>query len=170
MKSLVWLRNDLRIDDNPALRQACIETDEVHCIYIYSSEQMKLHNQANCKIEFIISNLIDLNLNLKKYNIPLTIIDSQGFNDNPKKILDIVKERSISNVYWNNMFGADESDRDKKVKDLLDKENIKNRSFNDQVVFAPGTIRTKEEKPYSVFTPFKRRWIENFNLNFLDIY
>ena len=169
MKSLVWLRNDLRMDDNPALRQACIEAEEVHCIFIYSSEQMKLHNQANCKIEFIISNLIDLNQNLKKHNIPLTIIDSQGFNDNPKKILDIVKERSISNVYWNNMFGADESDRDKKVKDLLDKENIKNKSFNDQVVFEPGTIRTKEEKPYSVFTPFKRRWIENFNLDFLDI-
>ena len=87
MKGLVWLRNDLRIDDNPALRQACIDANEVHCIYIYSSEQMKLHNQANCKIEFIVSNLIDLNQNLKKYNIPLTIIDSQGFNDNPKKIL-----------------------------------------------------------------------------------
>jgi deoxyribodipyrimidine photo-lyase len=169
MKGLVWLRNDLRIDDNPALRQACIDTNEVHCIYIYSSEQMKLHNQANCKIEFIINNLINLNENLKKLNIPLTIVDSKGFSDNPKKILDIVKERSISNVYWNNMFGTDESERDKKVKDLLDKENIKNISFNDQVVFAPGTIRTKEEKPYSVFTPFKRRWIENFNLDFLDI-
>tara|TARA_X000000950_G_scaffold9140_1_gene10092 strand:- start:14869 stop:16284 length:1416 start_codon:yes stop_codon:yes gene_type:complete len=169
MRGLVWLRNDLRIDDNPALRQACIDTNEVHCIYIYSSEQMKLHNQANCKIEFIINNLINLNENLKKLNIPLTIVDSKGFSDNPKKILDIVKERSISNVYWNNMFGTDESERDKKVKDLLDKENIKNISFNDQVVFAPGTIRTKEEKPYSVFTPFKRRWIENFNLDFLDI-
>ena len=98
MKGLVWFRNDLRIDDNPALRQACIDTNEVHCIYIYSSEQMKLHNQANCKIEFIISNLIDLNENLKKLNIPLTIVDSKGFSDNPKKILDIVKERSISNV------------------------------------------------------------------------
>jgi deoxyribodipyrimidine photo-lyase len=125
MKGLVWLRNDLRIDDNPALRQACIDTNEVHCIYIYSSEQMKLHNQANCKIEFIINNLINLNENLKKLNIPLTIVDSKGFSDNPKKILDIVKERSISNVYWNNMFGTDESERDKKVKDLLDKENTK---------------------------------------------
>ena len=32
-----------------------------------------------------------------------------------------------------------------------------------------GTIKTKEEKPYSVFTPFKRRWIENFKVDFLDI-
>ena len=57
MKSLVWLRNDLRMDDNPALRNACIASDEVDCIYIYSKEQIKAHNEANCKIEFIISNL-----------------------------------------------------------------------------------------------------------------
>ena len=47
MKSLVWLRNDLRIDDNPALRHACANSDEVHCIYIFSKEQMKIHNEAN---------------------------------------------------------------------------------------------------------------------------
>ena len=66
MKSLVWLRNDLRMDDNPALRYACINSDEVHCVYIYSSEQIKLHNEANCKVEFIISNLLDLSESLKK--------------------------------------------------------------------------------------------------------
>ena len=39
MKSLMWFRNDLRIDDNPALKNACIESDEVHAIYIFSSKQ-----------------------------------------------------------------------------------------------------------------------------------
>ena len=169
MKSLVWFRNDLRMDDNPALRHACINSEEVHCIYIYSSEQIRLHNEANCKIEFIINNLKDLNKDLSKINIPLTIIDSKGFDDNPKKILEVVKERSIKNVYWNNTFGADENIRDKKVEEVLNKNNIDSKSFDDQVVYAPGTIKTKEEKPYSVFTPFKRRWIENFNIDYLDI-
>ena len=169
MKSLVWLRSDLRIDDNPALRHACINYDEVHCIYIYSPEQMKIHNEANCKIEFIINNLKDLADSLKKINIPLTILRSDGFSDNANKILDIVNERSISKVNWNNMFGADENNRDKEVKNILSKNNIEFESFDDQVVYSPGTIKTKEDKPYSVFTPFKRRWIENFNLDFLDI-
>ena len=86
MKSLVWLRNDLRMDDNPALRKACINSDEVHCIYIYSLEQMKKHNEANCKIEFIINNLKDLDNSLQKIGVPLTVIDSNGYADNPKKI------------------------------------------------------------------------------------
>ena len=169
MKSLVWLRSDLRVDDNPALRHACINSDEVHCIYIYSRNQMSIHNQANCKIEFIIDNLKDLGDSLKKINIPLTILSSDGFSDNANLILDIVNERSISRVYWNNMFGFDENKRDQEVKNILIKNNIELESFDDQVVYPPGTIRTKEDKPYSVFTPFKRRWIESFNLDFLDI-
>ena len=169
MKSLVWLRNDLRMDDNPALRHACANSDEVHCIYIFSNQQLKIHNEANCKIEFVIKNLKSLGDDLKKINIPLTIIRSDKFNDNTNKILDIVKERSISNVYWNNMFGEDENDRDKKVRIILKDHNIFCETFDDQVVYSPGTIKTKEDKPYSVFTPFKRRWIENFNLDLLDI-
>jgi deoxyribodipyrimidine photo-lyase len=136
---------------------------------MYSPEQIKIHNEANCKIEFIISNLKDLADSLKKINIPLTILRSDGFSDNANKILDIVNERSISRVNWNNMFGADENNRDKEVKNILSKNNIEFESFDDQVVYSPGTIKTKEDKPYSVFTPFKRRWIENFNLDFLDI-
>ena len=57
MKSLVWLRNDLRIDDNPALRHACANSDEVHCIYIFSKEQMKIHNETG--------DVIDLKLNVR---------------------------------------------------------------------------------------------------------
>ncbi len=169
MKSLVWLRSDLRMDDNPALRHACINSDEVHCIYIYSPEQINIHNEANCKIDFIISNLKELADSLKKVNIPLTILRSDGFSDNANLILDIVNNRSISKVYWNNMFGADENKRDQEVKNILSNNNIELESFDDQVVYSPGTIKTKENKPYSVFTPFKRRWIENFNLDFLDI-
>ena len=54
MKSLVWFRNDFRMDDNPALRAACSQSEEVHGVFIYSENQFKLHNESNCKIEFII--------------------------------------------------------------------------------------------------------------------
>jgi deoxyribodipyrimidine photo-lyase len=157
------------MDHNPSIKQACIENEEVHCIYIYSQEQNKIHNEANCKIEFIIENLKYLNKSLKEFNIPLTIIHSKGFSDNAEKIIEIIKQRSITKVYWNNVFGADEQKRDSDVKHILKTNDINYETFDDQVVFAPGTIKTGENKPYSVFTPFKRRWIENFNLDLLDI-
>ena len=169
MKSLVWFRNDLRLDDNPALREAFINSNEIHAVYIYSPEQLNLHNEANCKVEFIIKNLHQLNQSLDDLNIPLTIIRSKGFDDNVIKISELIIERSITNVYWNKTFGIDELRRDLLVENYLSKNDIFFKCFDDQVVFSPGTIKTNEEKPYSVFTPFKRKWIENFKMDFLDI-
>ena len=60
MKSLMWFRNDLRMDDNPALRAACKSSDEVHAVYLYSQSQNDKHNEANCKTEFFIENLKSL--------------------------------------------------------------------------------------------------------------
>ena len=124
MKSLVWFRNDLRMDDNPALRAACAESEEVHAIYIYSINQMELHNEANSKIEFMIANLKSLEKSLDELNIPLTIIDSDGMNHDSSLILNLINERKITNVYWNNQFGIDEESRDKELQELLTINNI----------------------------------------------
>ncbi len=169
MKSLMWFRNDLRMDDNPALRNACLESEEVHAIYIFSSKQNDTHNEANCKIEFVIDNLKNLDEELSKINIPLTIIESQGFDDNLDIILNLLKERSFNKVFWNNQFGKDEQKRDELVIKSFEINNIEFSSYDEKVVYSPGSIRTGEDKPYSVFTPFKKKWIENFNLDLLDI-
>ncbi len=169
MKSLMWFRNDLRMDDNPALRNACIESDEVHAIYIFSTKQNELHNEANCKIEFIIENLKNLDKELSKINIPLTVIDSNGFDDNSDIIVNLIKERSLKKVFWNNQFGKDEQKRDELASIFFNKNDIEFSTYDEKVVYSPGSIRTGEGKPYSVFTPFKKKWIENFNLDFLDI-
>ena len=58
MKSLVWLRTDLRLNDNPALKEACTKYSEVHAIYVYSAQQLSEHNESNIKIDFLIQNLI----------------------------------------------------------------------------------------------------------------
>ena len=51
----------------------------------------------------------------------------------------------------------------------MKENNIQSSSFNDQVIYPPGFLKTGQGKPFSVFTPFKRRWVENFDMNFLDI-
>ncbi len=155
MKSLMWFRNDLRMDDNPALRDACIESEEVHAIYIFSSRQNNLHNEANCKIEFLIENLKNLDIELSKINIPLTIIESNGFEDNTDIILSLIKKRSLNKIFWNNQFGNDEQKRDIQVTRSFKKNDIEFSTYHEKVIYPPGSIRTGEDKPYSVFTPFK---------------
>ncbi len=169
MKSLVWFRSDLRIDDNQALKNACISSSEVHCVYLHSLNQNEAHNEANCKTHFIIENLKSLEEDLGRFNIPLTIIDSNNFLDDPNKILQIVKERNLQQVFWNNQVGFDEIKRDDMLKKVLDENNIKYSNYENGLVYSPGTLRTGDDRPYSVFTPFKRKWIEKFNIDLLDI-
>ena len=169
MKALVWFRNDLRIDNNPALKQAFNNSDIVEAIFLYSQNQHIAHNEANVKIEFLIKNLFFLEERLSSLNVALTIIESNGFEEDPTLIKKHCIERSINKVFWNNQFGEDEAIRDKKVSKALVSKNVDVETFNDQIIYEPGSLKTGQGHPYSVFTPFKRKWIENFEINFLDI-
>ena len=168
MKALVWFKSDLRLEDNPALRHAFKEADSVEAVYLYSNKQLKNHNEANVKIDFLIQNLFSLEKILRSFNVPLTIIQSNGFEDDPNLIKKYCIDRAIEKVFWNNQFGLDETFRDKKTIEALDSNCISVETFNDQVIYMPGYLKTGQGNPYSVFTPFKRQWIENFQMDFLD--
>ena len=169
MKSLVWFRSDLRLHDNPALKKASIVSNEIHAVYVYSKEQLRAHNEANVKVDFLIKNLFSLEEKLNDLNIPLTIVKGSGFEGDSELILRIAKEREIEKVFCNSEFGEDETNRDHQTLKVLKDSEIEFQSFHDKVIYTPGSLRTGQDKPYSVFTPFKRKWIENFDMEFLDI-
>ena len=169
MNGLVWLRNDIRMDDNPGLRKACEECDTVLAIYLWSPEQLNMHNEANIKVEFLIKNLQSLEENLNLINIPILVIDNEDFSSAGQNISNLIKEHSIDKVYWGKEFGFDEINRDKSVEQQLIESKIDFEIFNDQIIYEPGFLRTGQDNPFSVFTPFKRRWVENFDMKFLDI-
>jgi deoxyribodipyrimidine photo-lyase len=169
MEALVWFRSDLRLEDNPALRNAFENAKKVHAIFIFSNNQLKKHNEANIKIDFIIKNLFLLEKKLTELNVPLTIIASDGFHNDASLIRKFIDKKNIDKVFWNNQFGEDEAMRDKLVQKHLDSKNIIVNTYNDQIVYEPGFLKTGQGLPYSVFTPFKRKWIENFEMDFLDI-
>ena len=168
-KGLVWFRTDLRIDDNPALSTAFSKCKEVVAIYIFSEYQWKAHNESNIKHEFLINNLILLKQSLENLGIPLLAINTESYKTLPKDLSSFCIDQKIDHVFWNNEFGLNENNRDSASKDILNKISVKSSTFNDQVVYEPGFLKTGQGKPFSVFTPFKRRWVENFDMSFLDM-
>ena len=169
MKGIVWFRSDLRIDDNPALNAALSNCDEVLAIYIFSQSQWEIHNESNIKQEFLFNNLTSLEESLLKLNIPLIAMNTDSYKTLPKDLLNFVIEQKIENIFWNNEFGVNESERDVAVEKNLNENNVLISRFDDQVIYQPGFLKTGQGNPFSVFTPFKRRWIENFEMDFLDI-
>jgi deoxyribodipyrimidine photo-lyase len=169
MKALVWFRSDLRVEDNPALRNAFKEFDSIEAVYLYSDKQLKKHNEANVKIDFLIQHLFSLEKTLSSLNVPLTIIKSNGFEEDPILLEKYCIDRAIKKVFWNDQFGEDENLRDKKALETLEFNEISVKTFHDQVIYKPGSLKTGQGNPYSVFTPFKRQWVENFKMDYLDI-
>ena len=169
MKGIIWFRSDLRVDDNPALLSALDQCEEVIAIYIFSEMQWELHNESNIKYEFLLKNLTQLQKSLATLNIPLIAINTDSYKTLPHDLSLFAAEQKIGCVFCNNEFGVNEAVRDKNSIDCLKKYNIQLSSFNDQVIYQPGFLKTGQGKPFSVFTPFKRRWVENFDMNFLDL-
>ena len=169
MKGVVWFRSDLRIDDNPALANALNSCDAVLAIYIFSQSQWEIHNESNIKHEFLLNNLTKLQESLSTLNIPLIAFNTDSYKTLPKDLSSFAVKQKIDHVFCNNEFGLNEALRDKNSIDSLKKYNIEFSSFNDQVIYEPGFLKTGQGKPFSVFTPFKRRWVENFDMNFLEL-
>ena len=168
MKGLVWLRSDLRIKENPALSMADTECNKIACIYLLSKKEWISHNNSNVKLDFIIRNLTHLSKDLIKLNIQLIITTVESYREIPLEIKNFCKSNNISKCYWNNEFGIDEQKRDKDVQLFLKSSGIEYQRFDDQIIFQPGTILTGQGKPFSVFTPFKKKWMENFSLDQLE--
>ena len=155
MKGLVWLRSDLRMDDNPALRNAFEECDEVAVLYLYSVNQLKLHNESNIKIDFIIRNLKIIGKKLSALNSSLIIHNSNGFDHDPELVNDFVIKNNIEKIYINSQFGIDETSRDKETKSLFKNNNVELCFFNDQIIYKPGFLKTGQGNPFSVLRPSK---------------
>ena len=79
MKGLVWFRSDLRTDDNPALKSAFKQCNEVIAIYLYSPAQAALHNESNIKNDFIIKKLEKFGLQTQIIKCIIGYKKSEGF-------------------------------------------------------------------------------------------
>ena len=163
--SLIWFRNDLRIESNPALSAASNSGLPVIALYIYSPGQWELHRESNVKKEFLINNLFALEKNLSKLNIPLLVEKENFFEDHSIKISKFVTQHCVRKVFFNREFGVNEDKRDLEVIGKLSKQGIEFDYFYDQVFYYPGFLKNQQNNPFSVFTPFKRRWVENFELD-----
>jgi len=74
MTQLVWLRNDLRLRDNPALYHACASAQAVRVIYCATPLQWQKHNESPAQLAFRQSLLVELSVSLAALGIPLDIV------------------------------------------------------------------------------------------------
>ncbi len=159
MSALVWFRSDLRLTDNTALVEAS-EEEAVTGVYFVTPEQWAEHDWGAPKVEFVLSQVQALASDLGQKGLRLIVRTVDRFEDIPAELVRVAKEVEAKRVYWNREYEVNERRRDTQAEAALLKANVVVYSFDDQVLLAPDDpdLRTTTGGPYTVFTPFKKRF------------
>jgi len=152
---LIWLRSDLRVNDNTALSAAAAAGPCV-AVYLPSPEQWLEHDDAPCKVDFWLRNLKTLSQALGELNIPLLIRNAPRWDDAPQVLLDLCRQLNVDAVHFNEEYGLHETRRDAAVADRLKAQGIDARRYLDQLLFKPGSVLTKTGSYFQVFSQFRK--------------
>jgi deoxyribodipyrimidine photo-lyase len=156
-RTLVWFRRDLRVHDHTALHRATLR-GEVVGLFVVSPEAWRAHDDAPAKVDFWLRNVQALAEELTARNIPLRVVTATRAKDEPAAVLREAQATGCDAVYFHREYEVDERRRDERVRALGAAAGVRVEGFDDRVGVPPGEVLTEEKRPYTVFTPFRRRW------------
>lgn len=159
MTILVWLRQDLRVEDNPALFHASQKGVGVIALTILTEKTWQRHDKAVCQINFLKDNLKQLEKRLAHYHIPLVVKKTDYYSESVQVIAQMIDQFSIKALYFNEQIEWDERRRDALVEKKL-KDKLEIHRYQEAALITPGELNTSQGAPYKVFTPFKKAAIE----------
>ena len=147
--ALVWLRNDLRIADNPALRAAHLGGSSVTALYIHETTD-GVRPVGSAGRWWLHHSLDALGATLAERGIRLIVRSGDARHIVP----EVARELGAETVLWNRRYGKSERDADTAIKADLRANGFVAQSCPGNVLVEPWDIATGQGKPYSVFTPF----------------
>jgi deoxyribodipyrimidine photo-lyase len=153
--NVFWFRRDLRLNDNHGLFRALSDGKPVLPIFIFDRNILdKLDKPLDLRVQFIHEALQAINLQLQKIGSALFV-----FYGTPKEVFtQLIEQYSINAVYTNHDYEPYALDRDGLIADLLTSHGIGFNTFKDQVVFEKKEVVKDDGSPYTVFTPYSRKW------------
>ena len=144
-KTLVWLRQDLRLLDNPALYHACALNQAVLIVYILDEA---IYPLGGAQRWWLHHSLEALQKDLLKQNA--TCLFKKG---NTEKILsELISTENISHLFWNRCYEPLAIQRDTHLKQLFNQMGVIIKSFNASLLNEPHQIKTKENAFFKIFT------------------
>jgi len=150
--TLVWLRDDLRLTDNPALTAAVASKRPVVCVYVLDEESHGVRPLGGATRWWLASSLRALGASLHTRGGSLTLKHGAAGTIVPS----LAAEAGAGAVYCNRRYDAVGVATDRTVEERLAEDRIGFETFQANLLFEPGAVLSKAGKPMEVFTPFWR--------------
>ena len=161
-----WFRRDLRLVDNAALYHASKSGKKVVPLFIFDDNILNELPADDARVGFIYDSLKKINNELGNHSGSVLCLKG-----NPIEVWKkLIRDYDIEAVYFNRDYEPYAKERDDAVCKLLSSRGIGIFIYKDHVIFEPGEIVKDDGQPYTVFTPYKRKWIKQFQNAQLQIF
>lgn len=164
--TLFWFRRDLRLEDNAALFYALKENKNVIPLFIFDKNILELLPANDRRIQFIYDALTKIKTELKAMGSDLMVAHDQP-NEFYKKIF---KQYKVKNIYTNHDYEPKAIERDAEVQKLCDQNKIEFKTYKDHVIFEKNEIQSDSYKSYTVYTPYKKKWLASLSPFYIKPY
>jgi deoxyribodipyrimidine photo-lyase len=153
---IFWFRRDLRWKDNTGLYQALKSGNPVVPLFIFDSDILnKLEDRDDARVDFIHRRLTEMQEEIRHTGSTLDV--RFGHPETVWKTL--LQDYDVKDVYTNHDYEPYAQERDQKISAFLKKHNVTFQTCKDQVIFERNEVVKDDGKPYTVYTPYSRKWM-----------
>lgn len=165
--TLFWHRRDLRLDDNAGLYNALKANTNVQPIFIFDREILdQLQDKDDARVSFIHQYVTQIANEYNQLGSSLWV-----FYGTPTEVLkQLTQDYNITNVYTNRDYEPYATKRDGELANYFKSKGIGFYTFKDQVIFEQDEVVKDDGKPYTVFSPYGRKWRAKLNAYYLKSY
>jgi deoxyribodipyrimidine photo-lyase len=155
--TVFWFRRDLRLNDNAGLYHALKSGNPVLPLFVFDKEILnKLQDKDDARVTFIYQAIVDLDMELRRNGSGLLVL-----HDTPAGAWEtLLNDYNIAAVYTNHDYEPYAKIRDEAVAATLSVRGIPFKTYKDQVIFEKDEVTKDDGKPYTVYTPYQRKWYQ----------
>ena len=160
LKTIIWLRTSVRVCDNPlwSLAQALDSPDHLHVILSPCLMQDRQHGYGPRRTTLKQQAIDDFANWARATGLALTQLPASTYREAAQAILDWTRQNPVAAVWADREYGLNERRRDAWLGKRLAEHGIPFQLSEDRLTFPPQDLLTQQQKPYQVYSAFKKAW------------
>lgn len=164
--SIHWFRRDLRLNDNHGLFKALKSGHKVIPLFIFDTDILGELERDDARVTFLHETLSEMDAHLKSFGSGLLVLHGKPLEVWKK----IISTYPLAEVHTNSDYEPYALRRDAEVRTLLEGKGIAFNSHKDQVIFEKSEVTKDDGLPYTVYTPYSKKWFSQFDAAMLEPY
>ena len=154
--AIVWFRRDLRLSDHVALERAARASERIVCAFVLDPVLLRSERVGPPLVSFFFDALRALRAELRARGSDLALLEG----DFSEQLRALAQRTNADALYYNVDYEPAAIERDGRVAASVRAGGLAVESFLDHVYYGANEVRKDVGSPYTVFTPYKRRWLE----------